>query len=189
MDNVEQNYIADIAKKYHVEPHKLMDVLGIKYKGDQYHVNGKKFLSYYEAILEAESGAGGAQNCNGSREFAVAQKGGVDAIGLRVIYNVHFLMSVFYAHFLIALFAFLVTIPPENRPIKLVAIEIMLSLLLSLHLSAFVLWRHSNKLAVAISVVAGIFLVLGFPIGTLLGLPLIYFSLNYEHVNSHMVSS
>ncbi len=181
MSEVEQSHIAAVAKRYGVAPHQLMDVLGIRYKGGQYQVNGQDYSTYHEAIIGAESqreefrGRGASSQAVGSQ--GADSGGGVSETGLRVIHNVHFLMSVFYAHFALALSVFLASVRPVNVPMKLVGIEVVLLLLLSLHVSAIFLWQRACRSAAVISVLAGLFLLLGFPVGTVLGLALIYYSL------------
>ena len=51
----EQEYIELVASKYGVAPHQLMDILKIRYARNKYHVNNKEFLSYPDAVREAES--------------------------------------------------------------------------------------------------------------------------------------
>jgi hypothetical protein len=55
MDSNEQEYIQTVATKYGVAPYQLMDILKIRYSRDKYQVNDKLFLSYCDAIREAES--------------------------------------------------------------------------------------------------------------------------------------
>jgi hypothetical protein len=51
----EQEYIKSVASKYGVAPHRLMDALKIRYAGNKYYVKNKEFLSYPDAVREAES--------------------------------------------------------------------------------------------------------------------------------------
>ena len=50
----EKEYIESVANKYGVAPHQLMDVLKIRYLRNMYHVQNKAFVSYPDAVREAE---------------------------------------------------------------------------------------------------------------------------------------
>jgi len=55
MKTDDRKYIESVASKYGVAPHQLIEVLNIRYARNKYHVNNKEFLSYPDAVREAES--------------------------------------------------------------------------------------------------------------------------------------
>jgi hypothetical protein len=171
----QQNYINRMANKYGVSPHQLMDTLNITFSGGNYHVNNRTLSTYFEAIQEAESQKMRSRSHAESKESLEEQSTKKNKNGFKVINNIHFLMCVIYAHISFALMIFLLSLGPY-APMKLVIIQILVSMLLALHYSAFIMWRNANRVAKSLSIISGLILLPNFPLGSIFGVMLIYYA-------------
>ena len=174
MDSNEQEYIRSVAAIHGVAPYQLMDLLKIRYSNNKYHVNDKVFLSYCDAVREADLSFAIVQGHSALSQADIDKAARWNKRGFRVIGNIHFSMSVIYFHLTIALFIFLSSIRPDAIPMKLALIEIAASMLLVLHVLALFSWMDNGKFAKTLSVIAGVTLLPGFPIGSILGISLLY---------------
>jgi len=120
MTTDEKKHVESLAKKYGVAPHQLMDALKIKYSKNNYYVNNKVYSSYYEAVIEAECSKEEIHIPDALSQSSMNQIDMKNKKALRVIYNIHFLMSVIYALGAIALFIFLLSIWSNETPTKLI---------------------------------------------------------------------